>query len=68
MQTTSRHFRPRVVREPVPAADRLWRVRDEILASAEAYYQLQRTAEPTPHATPVKIRVRSHLQRPKGWA
>ncbi len=67
MQTTSRHFRPRVVKEPVPAADRLWRVRDEILASAEAY-QLRGAAESTPHATPVKIRIRSHLQRPKGWA
>ncbi len=68
MQTMSRHSRPRVVKEPAPAADRLWLVRDEILASAEAYYQLQRTAESTPPATPVKIRVRSHLQRPKGWA
>ena len=67
MQTMSRHFRPRVVREPAPADDRLWRVRDEILASADAH-QLRGTAESTSPATPVKIRVRSHLQWPKEWA
>ena len=63
----TRRYRPRVVTEPTPPrADRMWTVRDEILALARAYPP-QNSAGRAVNPAPVKIRIGKQLRRRKVW-